>query len=88
MDAEGYRSTPAVVQDNCGVTDGYDSGSQHKPTKRVCGSVSYENGREQARRNVTNTFREEIRPANAARCLLVRRIPRPPMRVPRESGRR
>ena len=60
MDAEGYRSAPAVAQDDRGVADGYDSGNQHKPTKRVCGSVSYGNGREQARRNVTNTFREQV----------------------------
>ena len=48
MDAEGHRSAPAVVQDDRGVTDGYDSGNQHKPTKRLCGFVSYGNGREQA----------------------------------------
>jgi hypothetical protein len=62
MDAEGYRSAPAMVQDDRGVSDGYYSGNQHQPTKRACGSVSYGNRREQARRNVSNTFREQIRP--------------------------
>src|SRR5215472_4716267 len=62
MDAESYRSTPALLQDDCGVSDRYDSGRQHEPTKRVCGPISYGNGGEQARRDVTNTFREEIGP--------------------------
>src|SRR5262249_29510545 len=62
MDAESYRSTPVLLQDDCGVSDRYDSGRQHEPTKRVCGPISYGNGGEQARRDVTNTFRGEIGP--------------------------
>ena len=62
MDTEGYRSAPALAQTDRGVTDRYDSGRKHKPTKRVCGPVSYDNSGEQARRDVTNTFRGEIRP--------------------------
>jgi hypothetical protein len=57
MDAEGGRSGAALVQDDRGVTDRYDSGRQHKPTKRVCGPVSDENGDEQSRCDVSNTFR-------------------------------
>src|SRR5690348_12180128 len=62
MDTEGCRSTAALMQDDRAVIDRYDSGRQHEPTKQVRGPVGYENGGEQARRNVTDAFRKEIRP--------------------------
>ena len=57
MDAEGCRSGAALVKNDHGVTDRYDSGRQHKPTKRAYRSIGYENGDEQSRCDVSNTFR-------------------------------
>jgi hypothetical protein len=34
MDAERRRSAAALLQDDRGITDRYESGHQHKPTKR------------------------------------------------------
>jgi hypothetical protein len=62
MDAKGYRLAPALVQNDRAVRNRYDSGRQHKTIKRVRGPVSYRNDGKQARRDVTNTFRREIRP--------------------------
>ena len=61
MYAERDGPTPALLQHDRGVTDRYDGGYQHEPTKGVCGPVSYEHGGEQARCDVTNTFSGEIR---------------------------
>jgi hypothetical protein len=62
MDAKGHRSAAALVQDDRGVTNRYESGHEHKPTKRVCGPVGYGNRGEQARRNdaVLSLRREPI----------------------------
>ena len=56
MYAERDRPAPALLQHDRGVTDRYNGGYQHEPTKGVCGPVSYEHGGEQARCDVTNTF--------------------------------
>jgi ATP-dependent DNA ligase len=56
MDSEGH-----LAQDDRGVSDRYDGGREHKPAKRVSAAVSYENSGEQARCDVPNAFRGEIR---------------------------
>jgi hypothetical protein len=84
MYAQRDGPEPALLQHDRGVTDRYDGGYQHEPTKGVCGPVSYEHGGEQARCDVTNTFSGEIR--SRMRLQPVRRNRRPLMKGPTEIG--